>query len=606
MAFSVRPRGPGSQHRFPRNSCSGGGGASQHRAHPLFRRRDHGSKLLSNLNDLREKGKFCDVELVLDSKTFSSHKAVLAASCPYFEAMFSSGLSEVNQKSVEIRGVNPSIFEQLLSFIYKGEIHITQENCQDLLSPANMLGLSDVVQACCDYLQRELHPSNCVGIFRFAELHSCTNLKLEAKRFIERRFTEVILEDEFYDLPKDTIKNFLKSEGLSIDSEFQVFEATTKWILRNVRERRKLVFELLEAIRFPVISQKQLDLYMEKCPDEGLKDDLLKVLSDLKLDSKIPPDSRTNQILDVRQQPRMCTRKCIYLLGGCHRHMGMRFGEGYSLASADKLDLFRNSWSSLAPMAHTRSGPGTAVLNNLIYVVGGESDCLILASGEVLDPVVNQWASIADMVQPRCMMGLCALDGFLYAVGGWVGAELGDTVEKYDPVSDTWRLLVKGRMTSGRYAMGVLGHQGLIYVIGGYNDHMELNLVECFNPVTHEWTTLAPLRTKRAYVGVGVLHDHIYAVGGSNDRNTALATVERYSIEENKWTEILPLSLGRAGASVVAANGSIYVMGGRTSSGDLGPPLTLESVEEYHPEMNVWTQACSMPLSRCYAGVTVI
>lgn len=107
----------------------------------------------------------------------------------------------------------------------------------------------------------------------------------------------------------------------------------------------------------------------------------------------------------MRQQPRMCARKCVYLIGGCHQHDGMRFEEGYSLASVDKLDLYRATWSSLAPMAHMRSGPGTAVLNNLIYVVGGESDRLILDSGEVLDPVTNQWAAIASMVQPRCMMG---------------------------------------------------------------------------------------------------------------------------------------------------------------------------------------------------------
>lgn len=44
-----------------------------------------------------------------------------------------------------------------------GEIQINQENCQDVLSASNMLGLSDVVQACCDFLQKELHPSNCVG-----------------------------------------------------------------------------------------------------------------------------------------------------------------------------------------------------------------------------------------------------------------------------------------------------------------------------------------------------------------------------------------------------------------------------------------------------------
>ncbi|KAG0442862.1 hypothetical protein HPB47_015542 [Ixodes persulcatus] len=977
MAMSARPRGGGGGRggRYHRNSGHGGGqnGGPQKR---VVRSREHCARLLGNLSELRDKGKFCDVELLLEGKTFGGHRAVLAASSPYFEALFSSGLEDSQQKSVEIHGIAPSIFEQLIVFIYKGEIQINQENCQDVLSASNMLGLSEVVQACCDFLQKELHPSNCVGrspaatkrrrvaitagdkrdickwrrehpraspssllawirnslgidvpkstlsdilreapkwlevtvekelltrarcgeqaqleaalaawlsevgakgatlrkilskydpedvynlgemglfyelapsetsiagppdtrdhprltlvimcnatgtdkaeplvlcgaservsfghrfapslycdyrqtpggamstgvfrdvakrfdrslrlqgrqavllvdrppphtvaaasglanlsvhhlpprsaakqpletgiftsvkahyrcdllrhyvasaaegrplavtlrrvlqmvghawscvsprkirtcwrhmgilselaaqhddgggvgdpeddvplielqqligrlddrgdvsaadfvavddeletlarwetsdeceaeedcgteaadddaelpltlreavegvsvaiafleqlgeaehldslwavvrtlegkylrrlkrlgalsagIFRFAEMHSCTNLKLEAKRFIERRFTDVIKEDEFYELPKETLQHFLKSEGLSIDSEFQVFEATMRWILHDVRERRPLVFDVLDAVRFPVISQKQLDRYVSDCPDMSLRVALLKLMQDLK------HDSRANQVMDVRQQPRMCARKSVYLIGGCHRHIGMRFGEGYSLASADKLDLFRDQWSSLAPMAHMRSGPGTAVLNNLVYVAGGESDCLILDSGEVLDPVTNQWAAIAPMVQPRCMLGMCALDGFLYAVGGWVGAELGDTVEKYDPVADCWP---KAALRPVPIANFRVAFTGLIYVIGGYNDlNAELDLVECFNPVTGEWKTLAPLRIRRAYVGLAVLHDHIYAVGGSNDRVPALASVERYSIEEKTPT----------------------------------------------------------------------
>ncbi|KAG0410682.1 hypothetical protein HPB47_012205 [Ixodes persulcatus] len=136
-----------------------------------------------------------------------------------------------------------------------------------------------------------------LGIFRFAEMHSCTNLKLEAKRFIERRFTDVIKEDEFYELPKETLQHFLKSEGLSIDSEFQVFEATMRWILHDVRERRPLVFDVLDAVRFPVISQKQLDRYVSDCPDMSLRVALLKLMQDLK------HDSRANQRLLYGRRP---------------------------------------------------------------------------------------------------------------------------------------------------------------------------------------------------------------------------------------------------------------------------------------------------------------
>lgn len=618
MNLSWRPRGRSSRHH--RDSGGGGGASSTGGQHRLFRSREYGSHVLGSLNEMRESGALCDVSLSVGDKRFPLHRVVLAASCPYFAAMFHSGLAEASRPEVDIHGVAPEVVERLLGFIYSGEILITRENCQDLLAASNMFRLTDIVQACCDFLQRELHPSNCVGIFRFAEMHGCTNLKLEAKRFIERRFTEVINEEEFYELPTDTLRHFLKSEGLSIDTEFQVFEATMRWILHNVEERRALFFDVLEAVRFPVVSRKQLEQYAHSCPDPGLRHALLKLVEDLRPDRRLCIDGKSSQVqvVDVQQQPRMCARKSVYLVGGCHRHRGMRFGEGYSLASVDRLDPARSQWglasptplcsspSTLAPMAHPRSGLGAASLNQLVYVAGGESDCLILDSAEVFDPVANRWDAIAPMLQPRCMMGMCALNGYLYAVGGWVGAELGDTIERYDPELDTWRIMT--HMTAGRYAMGVIAHEGLIYVVGGYNElNCEQSLVESYNPVTNEWQTLAPLRVRRAYVGIAVLHDHIYAVGGSNDTAPALSSVERYSIEENRWAELPPMSMPRVGASAVGVNGRLHVMGGRRPSfAPSGPPLTLDSTETYDPEVSMWSKGTAMPLSRCYAAAVVV
>ena len=37
---------------------------------------------------------FCDITLVLDSNPISAHKAILAARCSYFEAMFRSFMPE--------------------------------------------------------------------------------------------------------------------------------------------------------------------------------------------------------------------------------------------------------------------------------------------------------------------------------------------------------------------------------------------------------------------------------------------------------------------------------------------------------------------------------
>ncbi|XP_076353062.1 actin-binding protein IPP-like [Tachypleus tridentatus] len=567
---------------------------------------DYINSILTSLNKLRENRKFSDVIISVADEEFFAHRVVLAASSPYFEAMFSSGLAEQQDKRVEIQGISSSIFSELLKFIYSGEIKIIQENVQDLLAAANMLEIPQVVSACCSFLQKELHPSNCVGICQFAELHACTNLKLEAKRYIERNFIEVIQEDEFCELPKDALKSFLRSEGLNIDSEFQVFQATMKWILHDVTHRQKYVSELLEAVRLPVISIKQLDSYAQECPDLNLKVSLLKSLQNHRIEMRlVEAKRRLGQVYDVRLQPRMCAKKCVYVLGGYNRELGRRWNESTTLVTVERLETFKCQWKTLSPMLHSRSGHGVAVLNNLIYVIGGESDCLIFSNGEVYDPVSNQWSMICSMNLPRCALGTCALNGYLYALGGWVGAEIGDTMEQYDPLVNKWTII--GKMSIPRYAMGVVAYQGLIYIIGGLSAlSTELDLVESFNPVTGEWNRLAPLSTRCAYVGVAVLHDQIYTVGGTNNSHAALRTVERYSIEENKWTEVTSVKTARAGASVISVNGRLLVIGGRTSSDEFSAPVTLNTVEVYDPETNSWTESTHMPTSRCEAGVAVL
>lgn len=81
--------------------------------------------------------------------------------------------------------------------------------------------------------------------------------------------------------------------------------------------------------------------------------------------------------------------------------------------------------------------------------------------------------------------------------------------------------------------MGIVAHDGLIYIIGGLCELNEaMDMVESFNPVTGEWNLLARLITPRAHVGVCLLRDHIYAVGGTNSSRPCLSSVERYSIEE--------------------------------------------------------------------------
>ena len=83
-------------------------------------------QLLEGLNTLRQEGTFCDVTIVVDGREFQVHKAVLSAASPYFKAMFTCNLAESTLAKVPLNGLEPSIIEQLLDYIYSSEVVISK------------------------------------------------------------------------------------------------------------------------------------------------------------------------------------------------------------------------------------------------------------------------------------------------------------------------------------------------------------------------------------------------------------------------------------------------------------------------------------------------
>lgn len=59
-----------------------------------------------------------------------------------------------------------------------------------------------------------------------------------------------------------------------------------------------------------------------------------------------------------------------------------------------------------------------------------------------------------------------------------------------------------------------------------------------YDPQTDVWTAVAPMSISRDAVGVCLLGDRLYAVGGY-DGQVYLNTVEAYDPQTNEWTQVL-------------------------------------------------------------------
>ena len=91
----------------------------------------------------------CDVILCVEDREFPVHRIILAACSDYFEAMFTSGMSESanEQKKIEIKGLSADTMDILLDFIYTEKVKVSVENVQALLPAACLLQLNGKLSA---------------------------------------------------------------------------------------------------------------------------------------------------------------------------------------------------------------------------------------------------------------------------------------------------------------------------------------------------------------------------------------------------------------------------------------------------------------------------
>ncbi|XP_072129792.1 actin-binding protein IPP isoform X3 [Mobula birostris] len=423
----------------------------------------HARTLLAQMNRLRARADFCDVQLQVEQQLFSVHRLVLAASSPYFAVLFAGGLQEAGMSLIQIHGIEAEIFKLLLDFIYTGVINVSIKNVQELILAADMLQLTEIVNMCSEFLKGQIDPSNCVGIYQFAEQIACHDLVEFSESYIYVHFLEVCKTEEFMGLAKDQLVKILKSEELQIEDEYQVFTAAMEWVLQDMVKRKKYVIEVLDPVRFPLLSSRRLFKYIEGISDFSLRVALQKLLEEYREVTKPQKEIKFGKMPPaLKIRPRRKARKFLYAIGGYTRLQGGRWSDSRTLSCVERFDSFSQYWTTVSSLHQARSGLGVAVLEGMIYVIGGESDSMIFDCTERYDPVTKQWAAVASMNFPRCGLAVCACHATIYALGGWVGADIGKTMERFDPSENKWEVV--GEMVIPRYFFGCCEMQATFYL----------------------------------------------------------------------------------------------------------------------------------------------
>ncbi|XP_021921772.1 leucine-zipper-like transcriptional regulator 1 isoform X2 [Zootermopsis nevadensis] len=156
---------------------------------------------------------FSDITLMVDGHPIPSHKAVLAARCSYFEAMFRSFMPEDNVVNIQIEEMIPSLqsFDSLLRYIYYAAVNMPPEDSLYLFSVSHYYGFTNNrLQAFCKQnLEMNVTFENVMQILEAADRMQATDMKKYSLNLIVHHFPKVARLPKFQTLSRELLLEIL-------------------------------------------------------------------------------------------------------------------------------------------------------------------------------------------------------------------------------------------------------------------------------------------------------------------------------------------------------------------------------------------------------------
>ncbi|KAL3063984.1 hypothetical protein OYC64_000318 [Pagothenia borchgrevinki] len=533
-------------------------------------------------NELRLGKKLCDAVIRVENVEFHVHKIILCNCSPFFQVLFTRW-STPDYQAFDFPNVSADVMKLLIEFAYTEYVPVTQENVQELFIAADRYNVMGVVRACCDLLEQQLTPQNCIGIMKFTDIYYTPEMKNKAFLFTLNHFEEVVAaSEEFMQLSAQELSQIIGDDRLNVKQEKIVFRAILGWISYSTGERRQYISLLLPKVRLALMSP---DNFIESVNNNPLVKECQDCEPILLRTLYAMLDLRTMSYFDSIHYNPLARPRLPYAImlavGG--------WKGGVPTNAIQAYDVRADRWVNVTS---TQGGPrayhGTVFLDGSVYCVGGFDRVVRLSSVHRLDLVTRTWQKVAQMHVRRCFVTVTVMDGFIYAMGGYDGEDRHNTVERYQPRANQWTLIAP--MHEERSDASSAALHGKVYVCGGFNGIDCLSTAECYDPESNQWTLIASMGSRRSGVGVVTYADHVFAVGGF-DGISRLCSAEAYSPETDTWHAVPSMLSCRSNFGIALIDDRVFVVGGFNGFSTVG------AVECFDVETGEWSDARDLETS---------
>ncbi|XP_078490691.1 kelch-like protein 12 isoform X3 [Ciona intestinalis] len=370
---------------------------------------NHGSDLLQFIHTSREDGHFNDVMICVDGKNIPASKMVLSCFSKYFHKMFTTEMKEKYKDCVEVNGVDVESMNNLVQFMYTGEISINIDSVCYLLAVTDYLQMQSVKQLCIQYLMDATSPQNCFTIQVLAERFNIPVLSENNNKFIIKNYPQVICNDHFKGQSKEVATLFLQETHKQVSSDL-VYTAVMNWVKFDLASNESYLEELIKFVDFHEMSPQMLTDVVSIEP-------LLRK-SDADVDKTLK--------VFAYQMKNMISPGSIFLFGGTSIN-------NFILYSGECYVTSLNKWMIVASMNDRKSSFALVSLEGKTYFIvvlvqlkksdplytdrvyslsGGVSPSVVRCN-----PTLGVWENVAPMQIARIFFAAVVLKKAIYALG---------------------------------------------------------------------------------------------------------------------------------------------------------------------------------------------
>ena len=533
-------------------------------------------EMMQRLNIQRRNEDSCDVILEVgsgdDQTRLKAHRNVLCAASPFFYNALNTEMKEKKEGVIRLEEASKGLMEDVLEYLYTGHAEISERNAVDLLAMADYLIIPSLKVKSCEVITQSMSHTNCLLFYYAAMRYQCTGLQERTRNFIFANFMSVTGTDDFLELSRKQVEEWISSDEIKVKSEEEVFQVIVKWMEERESGEHEDFFQLLHHVRLMYLPRSYVFNVILPHPLVKNSETCTAFVLDV-----------TKEILNgseecfFDQPPRNCLKQCE---------------DGLVTYGQDKAFFYlpsENKWYEMCNLLSPRGfGHSMSSLHGKLYLTGEGSEI------ERYDPSLNIWASL------KCGKGstkstLVSFQGSLFMIGGVTQAgQVINNVYKYSPDTDLWQEVAP--MTIARRGVCAVADRSSLYVAGGCTDHHELlDVVEKYDPEKNSWSRVASTNEKKVFSCGVIVNSKVFLFGGVISIRPPLPStlIEMFDPVSNLWTSIQIRGSTDLFSGAVRFKGEVFTMVMREFSDGSNRLLRVYDVDK-----NEWNPCSKAPVGQ--------